>query len=197
MELKHIIVEKNKMKITVLLFCIFSIFLYSRLNVLNHKENLSTYNIFEVYALGIVMPIIAYPLFPEVSKEHLELMGNNTSITSKSNFFLKSQVIKKAVKESCQNNTKVPVKWNMSQYSLKLDYKSYIETRAALAANNATISCKNNIPILTVSVDYPKKALATLIQIKDIKLLSVEEGLFNVLENKGLYKPYEYNWILI
>ena len=52
-----------------------------RLNALNQKPSdpaqFSWLNKVEVYTLGIVMSVLAYPIYPEVSKEHLSLYVPN------------------------------------------------------------------------------------------------------------------------
>lgn len=69
--------KKFIIKLTILII-LFSGFGLYRLNQLNKipvsVENYSTYNLGEIYALGIVMSVLGYPLYPEVAVEHLSLM---------------------------------------------------------------------------------------------------------------------------
>lgn len=69
--------KKFIIKLTILII-LFSGFGLYRLNQLNKipvsVENYSTYNLVEIYALGIVMSVLGYPLYPEVAVEHLSLM---------------------------------------------------------------------------------------------------------------------------
>ena len=72
-----------------------------RLNELNKipvsVENYSTYNLVEIYILGIVMSVLGYPLYPEVAVEHLSLMSREKG-ERQSDFFIKSKVVQKAIK---------------------------------------------------------------------------------------------------
>ena len=69
--------KKFIIKLTILII-LFSGFGLYRLNQLNKipvsVENYSTYNLVEIYALGIVLSVLGYPLYPEVAVEHLSLM---------------------------------------------------------------------------------------------------------------------------
>ena len=62
-----------------LFLCVFLLsgFGLFRLNELNkipiNVENFSTYNLVEIYVLGIVMSVLAYPIYPEMAIEHLAL----------------------------------------------------------------------------------------------------------------------------
>jgi len=162
---------------------------YVRLNMLNNQKSFSDYNLVEIYALGIIMPIIAYPFLPEVAKEHIGLMrANGKDQIGDGRFFLNSKVVSSAVKQSCSTGSNIKLKWSLDKYHLV----DYTEARIALALNDAEVSCIDNVPKVTINVDYPKKARAVLLRYKNIPILEVEEGLFNVLEEKGWYKPYKY-----
>ena len=93
------------MKKAIIGFCLF-IFLFSgfglyRLNELNkipvEVNNFSTFNLVEIYVLGIVMSVLAYPIYPEMAIEHLALYSK-TKKDRTSDFFLKSEVVSKAIK---------------------------------------------------------------------------------------------------
>lgn len=166
---------------------------YVRLNILNHQKSFSDYDLVEIYALGIVMPIVAYPFFPEVAKEHMGLMtANGETQTGDGKFFLKSKVVSSAVNQSCSSGKNIKLKWSLDKYQIT----DYIEARVSLALNNAEVSCVDNRPKITIDVDYPKRARAVFLRYKNIPVLEVEEGLFNVLEEKGWYKPYKYEYFL-
>ena len=162
---------------------------YVRLNMLNNQKSFSDYDLVEIYALGIIMPIIAYPFLPEVAKEHIGLMtANGKNQTGNGSFFLNSKVVSSAVKQSCSTGSNIKLKWTLDKYQLN----NYTEARVALALNDGTVTCTNNKPTITINVDYPKKARAVLLRYRNIPVLEVEEGLFNILEEKGWYKPYKY-----
>ena len=88
-------------KLTILIILLSGLGLY-RLNELNKipikVENFSTYNLVEIYVLGIVMSVLGYPLYPEVAVEHLSLMSREKG-ERQSDFFMESKVVLKAIKD--------------------------------------------------------------------------------------------------
>ena len=74
-----------------------------RLDALNQKTSdpaqFSWLNQAEVYILGVVMSVLAYPIYPEVAKEHLSLYVPNHGEPKRYNddFFLKSSVVRDAI----------------------------------------------------------------------------------------------------
>jgi hypothetical protein len=171
---------------------------YFRLNDLNNNASYTDAEKTEVYAIGVIMPVIAFPFFPEAAKEHLGLMTNDGKNVSDDNkFFLRSKVVKAAVKAACESGAAVPVTWNLSSYAIRPDYQSYVETRTALALNGAVAHCQNGRPTVRIKVDYPRRAMARFIVVNDFPVLQIQEGMFNALEEKGWYKPYTYEWVLL
>ena len=64
-----------KLTVVIILFSGFGLYRLNQLNKIPVSvENYSTYNLGEIYALGIVMSVLGYPLYPEVAVEHLSLM---------------------------------------------------------------------------------------------------------------------------
>jgi hypothetical protein len=153
---------------------------YFRLNGLNNNAIYTDAELTEVYAIGVIMPVIAFPLFPEAAKEHLGLMTNGGKNVSDDNkFFLRSKVVKSAVKSACEGGTAVPVTWNLSSYAIRLNYQSYVETRTALALNGAIAHCQNGRPTVRIKVDYPRRAMARFIVINDFPVLQIQESSLN------------------
>lgn len=170
---------------------------YFRLNDLNDNASYTDAELREVYAIGMIMPVVAFPFFPEAAKEHMGLMTNDGKNVSDDNtFFLQSKVVTDAVKSACENAAMVPVTWNLSSYAIRFDYQSYVEARTALALNGAVAHCQNGQPTVRIKVDYPRRAMAKFIVINDFPVLQIQEGMFNALEEKGWYTPYTYEWVL-
>ena len=80
--------------LAVLLFGLF------RLDQLNktpiHPENFSTYNAVEIYALGVVMSALAYPVYPEIAKEHMALYVKSKQ-DKHSCFFMQSAYVREKI----------------------------------------------------------------------------------------------------
>jgi hypothetical protein len=71
------------------------------MNRIGKGENLTFKEKFSIYGLNVLMSIAAYPIYPEVSKESFYLLFNTESgeRTFESDFFMKSQEIKKGFHE--------------------------------------------------------------------------------------------------
>jgi hypothetical protein len=175
----------------------FFIFGYLRLNDLNNNASYTDAELKEVYAIGLIMPAIAFPFFPEAATEHMGLMTHGGKTVSDNNkFFLRSKVVMAAMRSACENGAAVPLSWNLSTYAIRPDYQSYVEARTALALNGAVAHCQNGRPTVRIKVDYPRRAMAKFIVINDFPVLQIQEGMFNALEEKGWYIPYTYEWVL-
>ena len=144
-------------RVLVLVFLICGIGLY-RLNELNETpikvENFSTYNLVEIYALGLIMSVLGYALYPEVAIEHLSLYTPEKH-AKKSDFFMKSKVVQEAI-----SNYEGPTKltWNNSVYMI-----GHPEARVALALNGATLIKKGKEILIKVPIGYPQNAIAPLL----------------------------------
>jgi hypothetical protein len=151
-------------------------------------ENLTFKEKVSIYGLNIFMSIAAYPIYPEVSKESFYLLfkSDTGERTFESDFFMKSQEIKKGF-----NNKTKEVKWSSSKYNM-----GNPESRYALALNPCYLSYTetNTYKEYTVSVkvEYPKKTSAVLLK-QPIKIV-VEEGLFNYLQKEKWLHPYTAIW---
>ena len=156
-----------------------------RLNQLNKipvsVENYSTYNLVEIYILGIVMSVLGYPLYPEVAVEHLSLMSREKG-KRQSDFFMKSKVVLRAIK-----NYEKPtlLAWDNSAYMI-----GHPEARVALALNGATLFKDGKKVSIEVPIKYPRNAIAPL-----LPGIKIQEGLFWVLQQKGWYHTGVMTWI--
>ena len=175
----------NKCIVRILIFTFFigGIGLY-RLSELNKTpvevENFSTYNLLEIYVLGLIMSVLGYALYPEVAIEHLSLYTPEKQ-AKKSDFFMKSKVVQEAI-----SNYDGPAKltWNNSVYMI-----GHPEARVALALNGATLLKEGKEILIEVPIEYPKNAIAPL-----LPGLNVQEGLFWVLQQKGWYHTGVMRW---
>ena len=155
-----------------------------RLNELNKipikVENFSTYNLVEIYVLGIVMSVLGYPLYPEVAVEHLSLLSREKG-ERQSDFFMKSKVVQKAIKDYEKPTL---LAWDNSAYMI-----GHPEARVALALNGATLFKDGQKISIEVPIKYPRNAVAPL-----LPGIEIQEGLFWVLQEKGWYHPGVMMW---
>ena len=155
-----------------------------RLNELNKipvsVENYSTYNLLEIYALGIVMSVLAYPLYPEIAIEHFSLMKEEKG-ERQSDFFMTSRVVKKAIKNYRQPAMLV---WDAQDYLV-----GNTEARVALALNGAILTKEGKKIFVRVPIKYPRNSLVEL-----LPGIKVQEGLFWVLQEEGWYHTGEMTW---
>ena len=172
-----------------------------RLDQLNQKPSdpsqFSWINKAEIYTLGIVMSVIAYPLYPEIAQEHLMLYTpfEGKTKTINDDFFLKSARIQIAIKEAEKTGKEVRLWWPVSDYTLKLSWNQYWESRVALAFNGGWLRVEGDKVIARIPIKYPKRAFAPIVTIRWIGTLGVEEGLFWVLQEEGWYHTGEVEWM--
>ena len=170
--------------VTITCISLFTAIGLYRLNELNkipvRVENYSTYNLVEIYVLGVVMSALAYPFYPEIAIEHMSLYSRSKS-SRESDFFLNSRVVQKAI----TNYSKpVMLEWDMSDYMI-----GNSEARVALALNGATLTKRGNEVSVEVPIRYPRYAMADL-----LPFVRVQEGLFWVLQQKGWYNTGVMIW---
>jgi hypothetical protein len=155
-----------------------------RLNELNKIpvkiENYSTVNLVEIYALGLAMSALAYPIYPEIAVEHLSLYKKQ-KVDREDDFFMQSEVVRQAIE-----NYKRPTMlvWDANDYMF-----GNSEARVALAFNGAVLSKSGKTISIDVPIRYPRNSLVTL-----LPGLQVQEGLFWVLQEKGWYYPGTMTW---
>lgn len=180
----------RKLSGVVFLVCFIVLGLF-RLNVLNNTpietDNFTTVNKIEIYILGLVASIIAYPIYPEIAYEHLQLYKPGTLQTKHTDVFLKSSVVQKAIKDSRAKQKPIRLYWDTSVYSFHPS--RYWETRTALALNGAWLITDATGVIIKTPLKYPQKAYAPL-----IGFIGIEEGLFWILQQEGWYYPKTLYW---
>ena len=171
-----------------------------RLSVLNQKPSdpaeFTLINKIEIYLLGLVMSGIAYPLYPEVSREHLALYWPSTETKQvNDDFFMRSVVVQDAISKALSTGKEYRLQWPITSYTLAFDSDRYWESRVALAFNGGWLRVEGDEVIARIPIAYPKRALAPLIEIPMLGTLAVQEGLFWVLQEEDWYHTKEIEWI--
>ncbi len=164
-----------------------------RLNELNAKpieiSQFSWINKVEIYALGTLMSIAAWPIYPEVAREHMMLYApfDEDPKVIKDDFFMQSIVVQQAIQKAASTKKSHRLAWPASAYILSFDDKKYQEARIALALNGAYLRIEEGQVAVTIKIAYPRKSLAPLIVIPGLGVISVDEGLFWILQQEGWY----------
>lgn len=171
-----------------------------RLSVLNQKPSdpaeFTLVNKIEIYLLGLVMSGVAYPLYPEVSREHLALYWPSAKIEQiNDDFFMRSVVVQDAIIKAISTGKEYRLQWPITSYTLAFDSDSYWESRVALAFNGGWLRVEGDEVIARIPIAYPKRALAPLIEVPVLGTLAVQEGLFWVLQQEGWYHTKEVEWL--
>ena len=186
-------------KVILILGLLVSLFFLGieRLNYLSQKEikldNFSTFNKVEIYTEYILMNVLGYPLYPEISKEAMLMLNpnvRNKEIHFETDFFLESKVVKEAI-----NNYTKPTRlvWHPNNYVIGSP-----EARVSLTFNSGTLSIKDNIVSVSVPCtwpmhsDYRDHSYTTPLSV--FPEIRVQEGLFWVLEQEGWIHPYTAIW---
>ena len=172
-----------------------------RLEKLNAKpiepSSFSWINKVEIYALGAIMSIVAAPLYPEVSREHMMLytpFGEKPEIIN-DDFFMGSLVVKKAINQSINTGQSYRLAWPASDYQFSFNNEKLREARIALALNGGYLRVESNKVFVKVKISYPQKSFAPLFAIPGFGLIGVEEGLFWVLQQEGWYHTGYVEWV--
>lgn len=168
--------------VCLLLFAGVGLYRLDRLNSIPvHTDNYSTYNLVEIYILGLVMSALAYPVYPEVATEHLSLYSQHKP-QQHSDFFMQSSVVRNAIEK--YSGPKV-LTWPSSAYMI-----GNTEARVALALNGATLIKHGSVVRIEVPVRYPRNSLVKL-----LPFVEVQEGLFWVLQQRGWYHAGTMTWL--
>ena len=171
-----------------------------RLNSLNttpiKSSNFSWINKSEIYILGLVSSAFAYPIYPELVREHLMMYSgfDEDPKVINDDFFLRSKVVQKAINSSKAIDQPVRLVWPTSSYPISFDYDKYWEARTALALNGGYIRIKGNRAIVRVKITYPRKSFAPLFEIPGIGMIGIEEGLFWLLQQEGWLASGHVEW---
>jgi len=178
-------VIKTLIGISIPFFVIISIYNYNNRmkhysELLSQTDPIEKFSLFDkagIYGLNIIMGVVAYPFYPEVSIETLSLMFSNESgeRSFSSSFLMKSRKIKNEVeravikleKSNKQSiSEKVKITWRAGEYVMGSK-----EARVALALNpcELTISVKKGKDKIKISVEgktniaYPKRSRIILL----------------------------------
>jgi len=195
---KRILRRLGYFALTMVLLSAFGLY---RLNTLNqmplNTASFSTLNKLEIYVLGLVMSVAAFPLYPEVAREHLMLYRpfNGKPKIIEDDFFLRSKVVREAVIKARESGREIRLWWPTSAYTLSVDPQKYWEARIALAFNGGWVSVSGDEVRARIPIAYPEKAFAPLISVPGVGTLGVQEGLFNILQQVGWYHTGEAIWI--
>ena len=191
----------QKLFLIVLVVGLVSGFGLFRLHHLNttpiHEANFSWINKAEIYGLGILMSAVAFPIYPEVAREHMMLYTPFTDDPKIINddFFLKSPVVRLAIEKSKKTGKPYRLAWPASAYSLSLNNDRYWEARIALALNGGYLRVDGEEIIARIKIAYPRKSYAPLIPIPGFGAIGVEEGLFWVLQQTGWFHTGYVEWV--
>jgi len=170
-------------------------------------SSFSTRDKIGIYGLNVMMGILSYPIYPEISKETLMMIfppPENGVRTFRSDFAINSEKIRNVIKK--MNKKLLTEKgsgdvilnkrifWNVSSYSFGKK-----EARYALALNPSDISLtaskRDSVWVIDISLkvkcSYPRKSYVTIISKPKLK---IEEGLFWVLQQAGWLFPYTADW---
>ena len=183
----------RRLLILALMVTILLAFGLYRLNQLNAKpievSQFSWINKAEIYALGTLMSVAAWPIYPEVAREHMMLYTpfDEDPTVIKDDFFMRSTVVRQAIQKAVSTKKSHRLAWPASAYRLSFDGEKYQEARIALALNGAYVSVEDNQVTVRIRIAYPQKFLAPLIAIPGLGMISVEEGLFWILQQEGWY----------
>lgn len=148
---------------------------------------------FNVYGLNIVMSLLGYPVYPEVSVEsfYIAFPSKNGVRYFHKDFFLESKKIRDALSVN-PGKSEMLVRWSIDDYSLGSS-----EARFALALNSCFLKVKRSgtktIYEAKVRVEYPMSSEVTLIK-KPVEI-KVEEGIFGYLQKAGWLHPYDAVWV--
>jgi len=159
--------------------------------------NFSWINKAEIYVLGIVMSAIAYPIYPEVAREHMMMYTpfDEAPKVIIDDFFRGSPVVEDAIVKAQKLGRPYRLAWPAKTYRLSFDPLAYKEARIALALNGGFVRVENGKAIVRIKITYPKQSYAPLIHINGIGTIGVEEGLYWILQKEGWLYEGCVEWI--
>ena len=153
----------------------------------------SLFNKVEIYTGYLAMMIVGWPLYPEISQEMWYMLlpsSEGKELIFEDDFFKDSKVIRKAI----DNYTEpTHITWNPTDY-----YLGKSEARVALAFNGGTLYLEEGRVSVRVPCAWPRYSnyrdhseKTPLVRWPEI---SVQEGLFWVLEKERWIYPYTAVW---
>ena len=172
-----------------------------RLDSLNAKpiepSNFSWGNKVEIYALGVIMSLLATPIYPEVAREHMMLytpFDEDPKIIN-NDFFMRSSLIQNAVRQAKSTGQPYRLAWSANAYQFSFDTAKYQEARIALALNGGHVRVEADKIIVRVKIGYPKNSFAPLLSIPGFGVIGIQEGLFWVLQQEKWYHTGYVEWV--
>jgi len=154
----------------------------------------SWFNKVEIYSGFLAMMIVGYPLYPEISAEMWYMLfpsSEDEEMIFEDDFFMESAVVQKAIAGYSQPKR---LYWHPSHYNL-----GQSEARVALTFNGGTLYKDGDEITVRVPIAWPQysnyrdhSAKTPLIAWPEI---SVQEGLFWVLEEERWIYPYTAVWV--
>ena len=179
------------------LFCGIGLYRLDKLNSTPiEAANFSWFNKVEIYVLGLGLGVVAYPIYPEVAREHLMMYSPfpDKPEVIESNFFRGSPVVEKAIQIAQKSGKPYRLAWPANTYKLSFNPEEYKEARIALALNGGYVHVKGEKVIASIDIKYPRKSFAPLIPIKGLGTIGVEEGLFWFLQQEGWLHSGGVEW---
>tara|TARA_B100001250_G_C19504774_1_gene659032 strand:- start:59 stop:643 length:585 start_codon:yes stop_codon:yes gene_type:complete len=153
----------------------------------------SWFNKVEIYTGYLAMMAVGFPLYPEISKEMWFMLFSSSEgkeLLFEDDFFKDSKIIKKAITNYSQPKR---ITWNPDNYNL-----GESEARVALTFNGGTLYLEDGQVIVKVPCAWPQYSnyrdhseKTPLVRWPEI---SVQEGLFWVLETERWIYPYTAVW---
>jgi len=189
------------MKKVLIISIVLSVFFALGVNRFDHLatrpmavNEFSWFNKVEIYTGYLAMMIVGYPLYPEISIEMWYMLfpsSEGKEIIFDDDFFIESVVIKKAIANYTEPTR---VTWNPRHYNL-----GESEARVALTFNGGTLYREDGRVLVKVPCAWPQYSnyrdhseKTPLVRWPEI---SVQEGLFWVLEEERWIYPYTAVWI--
>ena len=154
----------------------------------------SWFNKIEIYTGYLAMMVAGYPLYPEISAEMWYMLfpsSEDKEIIFEDDFFMESTVVKQAITGYTKPKR---ITWNPRHYNL-----GESEARVALTFNGGTLYMEDDQVLVKVPCTWPQYSnyrdhseQTPLVRWPEI---SVQEGLFWVLEEERWIYPFTAVWV--
>ena len=154
----------------------------------------SWFNKIEIYTGYLAMMVAGYPLYPEISAEMWYMLfpsSEDKEIIFEDDFFMESTVVKQAIAGYTKPKR---ITWNPRHYNL-----GESEARVALTFNGGTLYREDDQVLVKVPCAWPQYSnyrdhseKTPLVRWPEI---SVQEGLFWVLEEERWIYPFTAVWV--
>ena len=154
----------------------------------------SWFNKIEIYTGYLAMMVAGYPLYPEISAEMWYMLfasSEDKEIIFEDDFFMESTVVKQAIVGYTKPKR---ITWNPRHYNL-----GESEARVALTFNGGTLYREDDQVLVKVPCAWPQYSnyrdhsqKTPLVRWPEI---SVQEGLFWVLEEERWIYPFTAVWV--